>query len=70
MMTFKSGPARQQLAQVAQQSHVQAALVRLINDDGVVGASSGSNCVSASKMPSVISLTHPGSAGPGKLQES
>ncbi len=31
--------------------------MRLVDDDGVVGAQVGSVCVSASKMPSVISLT-------------
>jgi hypothetical protein len=52
------GPARQDLAQVAQQEvDVQAALVRLVDDERVVGRSSGSVCVSASRMPSVISLT-------------
>jgi hypothetical protein len=65
-VTMTSGrAARQDLAQVAQQEvDVQAALVRLVDDDRVVGRSSGSVCVSASRMPSVISLTEaPGSAG-------
>ena len=47
----------QQLLEVAQQKiDVQAALVRLVDDDGVVGVAARSVCVSASKMPSVITL--------------
>ena len=57
MMTLQIGAARQQLLDVAQQEiDVQAALVRLVDDQRVVGSSSGSPCVSASRMPSVINL--------------
>ena len=58
MTTFRSGRLRQQLLQVAEQEiDVQAALVRLVDDDACRRrAARGSPCVSASRMPSVISL--------------
>lgn len=54
---FQVGTARQQLLEIAQQEvDVQAAFVRLVDDDGVVAAQERSRCDSASRMPSVISL--------------
>jgi hypothetical protein len=51
-------PLRQQLAQVAEQEiDVEAALVRLVDDQRVVGRQQRVALVSASRMPSVISLT-------------
>ena len=52
------GAAGQQLLEIAEQKiDIQAALMRLIDDERIVGRSRGSPWVSASRMPSVMSLT-------------
>ena len=52
------GPLRQQLPEVAEQEvDVEAPLVRLVDDDRVVAVSCRSRWSSASRMPSVITLT-------------
>ena len=57
---FQVGPLRQQLLQVAQQEvDVQRTLMRLVDDDRVVGVEERSPWVSASRMPSVITLISP-----------
>ena len=59
MMTLRSGRRGQQLLEVAEDEvDVEAALVRLVDDQRVVLAQHrGRVCISASRMPSVISLT-------------
>ena len=54
MISSQSGRRASNPLQVAEQKiDVQTALVRLVDDDGVVLAPEGSPCVSASSMPSV-----------------
>ena len=57
-MSFRSRPLRQQALQIAEQEiDVEAALVRLVEDDRVVRArATDRDCVSASRMPSVMNL--------------
>jgi hypothetical protein len=56
-ITFSSGRLRQQVLQVAEQEvDVEAALVRLVDDQRVVLPQLRVALVSASRMPSVISL--------------
>ena len=59
MITLRSGRRGQQLLEVAEQEvDVEAALVRLVDDDRVVArAASRSRWISASRMPSVMTLT-------------